>query len=356
MRTMRFALLILAVLACLAIVEVSSATATCSTPPTLTITYSWAPSSTIYVQTNGVPSAPVNTALANWDNGIASTGLICFGPWFTTSSGGGGTGQTVTMTYGSIPPPANCSTCVTRGITNLSTATIVSGRIYSVTMTINSAVTATSAITEVVAHEFGHTLGLADCSYPGCPVNSSVMESGAPVSSVNTLLGTQGPTSCDIVAVMAVAVDYLCSAPSPPPPVGSCAWDIEQGIECPTKGGSPVILDIDGKGFYLTSAEDGVRFDISGTGTPIQMGWTAQGADNAFLALPGPDGLVHTGKELFGNFTPQPPSKTPNGFAALAVYDLPANGGNGDGVIDVIDHLNPQFFEHDRLRPFPSSQ
>jgi hypothetical protein len=69
------------------------------------------------------------------------------------------------------------------------------------------------------------------------------------------------------------------------------------------------------------------------------MGWTAPGANNAFLALPGADGLVHNGKQLFGNFTPQPASKYPNGFAALAVYDLPANGGNGDGVIDARDAI-----------------
>lgn len=100
-----------------------------------------------------------------------------------------------------------------------------------------------------------------------------------------------------------------------------------------------MILDIDGKGFNLTSAADGVLFDRSGTGHPVQMGWTAQGADNAFLALPGPDGLVHNGKQLFGNFTPQPPSKNPNGFAALAVYDLPANGGNGNGMIDPGDAI-----------------
>ncbi len=102
-------------------------------------------------------------------------------------------------------------------------------------------------------------------------------------------------------------------------------------------GPSPIILDIDGKGFNLTNAADGVLFDISGTGHPIQMGWTAKAADNAFLALPGADGLVHNGKELFGNFTPQPKSSTPNGFAALAVYDDPKNGGNGDGIIDSRD-------------------
>ncbi|MGC1484586.1 MAG: hypothetical protein WA789_12395 [Candidatus Acidiferrum sp.] len=104
-------------------------------------------------------------------------------------------------------------------------------------------------------------------------------------------------------------------------------------------GNSPIILDIDGKGFNLTSAAGGVSFDISGTGNPVQMAWTAQGAENAFLALPGADGLVHNGQQLFGNFTPQPPSSSPNGFAALAVYDLPANGGNGNGVIDSGDAI-----------------
>jgi hypothetical protein len=115
---------------------------------------------------------------------------------------------------------------------------------------------------------------------------------------------------------------------------GTCSPDKKN---CGNGGGSPVIIDLNGHGFVLTSAADGVTFDISGTGQPVQMGWIAQGADNAFLALPGPDGLVHNGQQLFGNFTPQPPSDHPNGFAALAVYDDPKNGGNGDGVIDSRD-------------------
>jgi hypothetical protein len=113
-----------------------------------------------------------------------------------------------------------------------------------------------------------------------------------------------------------------------------CPYPLNGCIPC---GQSPIILDLNGNGFHLTSAANGVKFDISGSGNVVQMGWTAQGADNAFLALPGADGLVHNGKELFGNFTPQPASNTPNGFAALAVYDQPASGGNGDGVIDSRD-------------------
>jgi hypothetical protein len=80
-----------------------------------------------------------------------------------------------------------------------------------------------------------------------------------------------------------------------------------------------------------------VSFDISGTGRRAEIAWTAPGADNAFLCLPDSDGKCDDGKDLFGNFTPQPPSAHPNGFAALAVYDLRENGGNGDGIIDARD-------------------
>lgn len=80
-------------------------------------------------------------------------------------------------------------------------------------------------------------------------------------------------------------------------------------------------------------------FDIAGDGHPIQMAWTDAQYHNAFLALPGGDGLVHSGRELFGNFTPQPPSANPNGFIALAQYDKPENGGNGDGIIDDRDEV-----------------
>jgi hypothetical protein len=124
------------------------------------------------------------------------------------------------------------------------------------------------------------------------------------------------------------------TGPDPEPPC-----DIRSGPDQQPGPCSPVILDLSGEGFFLTSAANGVKFDIAGTGNPVQMGWTAPGADNAFLALPGADGLVDTGKQLFGNFTSQPASNNPNGFAALAVYDLPANGGNGDGIIDSRDAI-----------------
>ena len=102
---------------------------------------------------------------------------------------------------------------------------------------------------------------------------------------------------------------------------------------------SPIILDLNGSGFFLTNAANGVNYDIAGNGHPVQIAWTAAGADNAFLCLPGDDGKCDDGKRLFGNFTPQPPSRHRNGFAALAAYDQPSQGGNGDGVIDARDRI-----------------
>lgn len=108
---------------------------------------------------------------------------------------------------------------------------------------------------------------------------------------------------------------------------------------CSCEGPTPIILDLSGQGFFLTNARNGVQFDITGTGHPVQIAWTAPAADNAFVCLPDSNGSCDDGKDLFGNFTPQPPSQHHNGFAALAVYDQPANGGNGDGIIDAQDKI-----------------
>jgi hypothetical protein len=101
---------------------------------------------------------------------------------------------------------------------------------------------------------------------------------------------------------------------------------------------SPVVIDTLGNGFYLTSPENGVDFDISGVGTPQRVSWTQ--ADDAWLALDrNGNGTIDSGKELFGTVTYQASSSERNGFRALAVYDEPANGGNGDGVIDYQDAI-----------------
>ncbi|HJR09256.1 MAG TPA: hypothetical protein VJ842_18500 [Pyrinomonadaceae bacterium] len=121
-----------------------------------------------------------------------------------------------------------------------------------------------------------------------------------------------------------------------------CKWDRISSCFCLSPV-SPIVIDTLGDGFSLTSGTDGVSFNIDGDGIPERLSWTTADSDDAFLFLDrNQNGIVDSGQELFGNFTPQPAPPAgvgKNGFLALSVYDRTGNGGNEDGVIDVGDTI-----------------
>jgi len=102
---------------------------------------------------------------------------------------------------------------------------------------------------------------------------------------------------------------------------------------------SPLVLDLDGDGLYTTGVDRGVRFDLNGNGAAERCGWIDPYEDDAFLWLDlNGNHQVDGGRELFGDSTATPDGSSPtNGFEALALYDRPEFGGNGDRKIDPED-------------------
>jgi len=195
-----------------------------------------------------------------------------------------------------------------------------------------------ATMSNLVAHEIGHVLGLGDV-YGDSACNGTIMGNNPSYVSSDQCAVVE-----DTWYTPAEDMDddmddqAMCQA--------SCIPRCEStGYSwfCPPGGDSPILFDLNDDGFALTGTADGVLFDLNANGRPDRVAWTVAGDDDAFLCRDRDgDGRIADGRELFGNSTPlDDGSKAAHGFIALAEFDTVGLGGNGDGELDARDQVWP---------------
>jgi hypothetical protein len=330
----------------------------------------------------------IETAFTSWSASL----LTCANVTFTFITGAAGSGnldfssQYVAISKATLPLNPD------------GTPTIADNQLASTGVFLHHAniltdvrITNLDAFKKTIAHEAGHTFGLRHCiTDMAC---GSVMDNSTGYN--DSLYGFESPTTCDITAAKNAGNYCPIQTPTPttptptplPTPIpGGCNggpdFDLYPGTGCATGfvnsgnscvrstgfaqqcnrfggydfdscectggcfdggGCSPIVIDTQGNGFSMTDNANGVDFDLNNDGLPHHISWTALNSDDAWLALDrNNNGMIDSGRELFGNVTPQPPppdGEDLNGFRALAEYDTAGFGGNGDGKITQQDAI-----------------
>lgn len=173
----------------------------------------------------------------------------------------------------------------------------------------------------------GHWLYTLDApAQPGSCYNSTITAQGGYHWGALTGSDAAGPVCWDPNDVQ----------PAPPPRNCTPIWDVEGQVWLDSDCETPILLNLGTGTYQLTSAADGVRFDLRADGSPRRVAWTTREADIAFLAFDrNANGSIDNGAELFGSATVLASGRrAKQGFEAVAELDA-----NGDGVLSPLDPL-----------------
>lgn len=191
---------------------VANASAQCTTPPGATQEDTWAQGAQVQVNIDPTYNTEQRTALAqaltNWNNArlLNCSGVVFGIPTYNATPIAGPTISVGSLTsykfqvYKLDPPDGSGD----RGLT--------AGKVYPGHYTVtswsylNTNVSDPSALTQLLAHEIGHTFGLLECNF--CGATQSIVNGPAP--SYNDTNGLTSPTTCDNVKVKEVGM-YICS-------------------------------------------------------------------------------------------------------------------------------------------------
>ena len=133
-----------------------------------------------------------------------------------------------------------------------------------------------------------------------------------------------------------------CPDPEPDPCAGGCPEPLymcgegEEVVldECGCASCySPIFVQLDQGPFEFSSAQNGVLFDMFGTGTRVRLAWPVS-PNTAWLALDrNRNGVIDNGTELFGNTR-----RLDSGVMARSGYEVLADlDANDDSIIDAQD-------------------
>jgi len=114
----------------------------------------------------------------------------------------------------------------------------------------------------------------------------------------------------------------------------------------PSRPVAVFVFDLAANGYALVGPSAGVSFDMSGSGRPTRIGWTAAGADDGFLVLDtNGNGRIDTGREMVGNgWRMSNGVRVPSGDRALMVIQgierwAPGPGPYSTAVINRDDEV-----------------